>query len=117
MVGFYGDFENDKDVFPDLAGRSTVIPFSSKTPILCGVAPPGFKKIAETCHRFKTLGQSRPMSGKAKNELLGQNTLLGYSQHLASGLRRSALFHQQGVQLTSLDPKRNVTMRGAQITF
>ena len=86
MVGFYGDFENDKDVFPDLAGRSTVIPFSSKTPILCGVAPPGFMKIAETCQRFKTLGQSRPMCGMAKNGSSGQNTVL----------RRSALFHQQG---------------------
>ena len=96
MVGFYGDFENDKDVFPDLAGRSTVIPFSSKTPILCGVAPPGFMKIAETCHRFKTLGESQPMSAKAKNGSSGQNTVLGYSQCVASRLRRSAMFHQQG---------------------
>ena len=65
MIGFFGDFEKDKDVFPDIAGRSTVIPFSSKTPILCGVAPPVFMKIAETYHRFKTLGQSQPTAGKA----------------------------------------------------
>ena len=100
MVGFYGDFENDKDVFPDLAGRSTVIPFSSKTPILCGVAPPGFMKIAETCHRLKTLGQSWPISGIAKNGSSSPNTVLGCSECLSSRLRRSALFHQQGVQLT-----------------
>ena len=52
MIGFFGDFEKDKDVFPDIAGRSTVIPFSSKTPILCGVAPPGFVKIANTRTRM-----------------------------------------------------------------
>ena len=88
MVGFYGDFENDKDVFPDLAGRSTVIPFSSKTPILCGVAPPGFMKIAETCHRLKTPGQSWPISGIAKNGSSSQNTVLGCSECLGSRMRR-----------------------------
>ena len=91
MDGFYGDFEKDKDVFPDLAGRSTVIPFSSKTPILRGVAPPAFMKIAEMCHWFKTLGKNRPMSDMAKNGLLGQNTVLGCSQRLDLRLRRSAM--------------------------